>query len=202
MIQIWIMASCRGGTQIHSDFMKSATFEVILNGRNQAAAVGGRHWIELPFAASPSRTVTNGGPVPSLTLLEQHGLHVTPLGPQTIDGRSCTGYAVTPTKQALLAAAQQDWGKLGLSTADTTAGLRALHGVNPPTVRFWFDSQQLACRADITMQIGSTTSAASGGAQMVMDFTNYGAPVHITPPAPSDTVSLQQLLQGVGQSSA
>ena len=103
---------------------------------------------------------------------------------------------MTPTQQAMLAAAQQEWARLGLSSSETAAALRVLENSTPPTLTVWFDPQtELACQLDVYMQFSTGTPAVSGTAppavtaQMLATFTHYGVPVHITAPAPSDTVS-------------
>jgi hypothetical protein len=97
----------------------------------------------------------------------------------------------------VLAGAQAEWARLGFSHAQTSTALQTLQRAAPPTVTVWFDSQRkLACQMTIDMQVGNPTSSGSGSVQMVMDFTHYGVPVNVTPPARSDTVSLQQLARG------
>ena len=103
---------------------------------------------------------------------------------------------MTPTQQAMLAAAQQEWARLGLSSSETAAALRVLENSTPPTLTVWFDPQtELACQLDVYMQFSTGTPAVSGTAppavtaQMLAPFTHYGVPVHIIAPAPSDTVS-------------
>jgi hypothetical protein len=143
-----------------------------INGRNTAQAFGGRHWFETPISDSTSQAQSDGSPVSSLHLLEQHGARIVPMGAQDIGGLNCDEYVVTP------AAAQQ------LPENSTS-----------PTLTIWLDPQrQLLCQLDVYVQLG-TAGAVSGSApstdaeQLLMTFTHYGVPVTITPPPQSDTVS-------------
>src|SRR5271165_2823384 len=195
-MSINVGASSSTGSITETELLVGGNFylEVSVNGHD-AALPGGRHWIEIPFALSAARTVTNGSPASALSLLSQEGAHVTPLGPRSINGQTCNGYTVTPTRQAMLAAVKQEGPNLGLSSSETTAELQALHDTTPPTITAWFGAQrELACQVTIDMQMGAPTSAGSGSAQMVMTFTHYGVPVKVTAPASADTVSVRQML--------
>jgi hypothetical protein len=168
--------------------------QVAVNGHGLALS-GGRHWIEVPVTQSRSRGLITGSPASSLALLSQQGARVTPLGTSKIGGRTCNGYSVTPTEQAMMSTEQRELAKLGFSAGTESAMLNGLQGVSPPTITVWFDqTSQLACQLTIYTQFGTPTSTASGGLQAIMTFTYYGTPVKITPPAASDTVSLQQFL--------
>jgi hypothetical protein len=48
----------------------------------------------------------------------------------------------------------------------------------------------------VGLQVTGSGSAASGN--VVLDFTNFGSPVQITAPAPSDTISYPAFLQALG----
>ena len=173
--------------------------DVTADGHDLATLTGGRHWLEIPFAQSGSQTATNGSPASALSLLSQEGDRVTPLGPRNINGQTCNGYIVTPSRQAMLAGAKAELTKMGFTPAQASAALQAVQGMTPPTITAWFDSQrQLACQVTVDMQLGSATSARTDSMEMVMTFTHYGVPVRVTAPAAGDTVSLQQLLQAAG----
>jgi hypothetical protein len=192
-------ASSSGGSITETELLVGGNMylDLTANGHSLAAVTGGRHWVEVPFAQTASRTVTTGSPGSSLSVLSEEGASVTPLGPRSINGETCNGYIVTPSRQAMLAGAEQEWARMGLSDAQTTAARQALQGMTPPTITAWFDAtRQLACQLTIETQVGAPTLAGSGSAQMVLTFTHYGVPVKVTAPAPSDTISLQQLLSG------
>ena len=166
------------------------------NGQSIAAATGGRHWLEIPIAQSGAQGLMNGSPASSLALLSQKGAKVTSLGTSSIGSQTCSGYAVTPSRQAMIAAARQESAKLGLPTSVTSVALQMVQAMAPPTISVWFDpSRQLACKVSVYMHFGTSASASSSGAQMAMTFAHYGAPVKITAPAASDTISVQQLLK-------
>jgi hypothetical protein len=167
-----------------------------VNGHSLALS-GGRQWIETPYAPTAGRSFATASPDSSLALLSQQGARVTPLGSRSIGGQNCNGYAVTPSSQAMLAGARQEFAKIGMSTAETNAALQALQNVQPPTITAWFGSQNnLACQVTVSMQFGNPSSSGSGGVQAQLTFTHYGVPVEISAPPASDTVSLQQYLQG------
>ncbi len=174
--------------------------DVTADGRSLAAVTGGRRWLQVPFAHAGAETITKGSPGWSLSFLKQKSASVVSLGTRSINGQTCSGYAVTPTRQAMVTAAEAEGPKIGLSQAETGAAVQALQHASPPRITVWFDSRrQLACQLTVDTQVGVPTLAGSGGAQMIMTFTHYAVPVKITAPAPSDTVSLEQLLHGAQQ---
>ena len=170
--------------------------QVTVDGRSMAQFFGGRHWFEIPIAAPATQNAARDGPDWSLQLLEQQGAQVTAMGTQDIGGLNCSEYVVTPTRQAVIAAARQEWARLGLSSAETAAAQQLLANSTPPTLTVWFDQgRQLACQVDVYMQLSLGNGAGSGSApatettQLLMTFSHYGVPVTITPPAKSDTIS-------------
>ena len=190
-------ASFANGSMTETELLVGGNLylEVTTDGHNLAAVTGGRHWIEIPFAQLGSQSVTNGSAGTSLSLLRQQGASVTSLGTSAIDGQTCSGYAVTPTRQGMLAGAEAEWAKMGLSEAETNAARQALQSAPVPRITAWFDSQRkLACEVTVNLQIGNPSAAGAEGAQLVMTFTHYGVPVTVSAPAASDTVALQQLM--------
>jgi hypothetical protein len=164
------------------------------NGQSLAAVTGGRHWIEVPLGQSGA--TGNDSLAASLSLLSQSGAKVTSLGSSSIGGRTCSGYAVTPSRHAMLAAAQQEYAKLGLPAADINSVLQVLQAMQPPTITVWFDpSRQVACQESVYMPFGAPTAASSASVRVNATFTHYGVPVKITAPAASDTITLKQLLK-------
>jgi hypothetical protein len=195
-------ATLSGGSLTETELLVGGNLylDVTADGHSLAAVTGGRHWLQIPFAQAQAQVMTKGSPGWSLSFLKQKSGSVVSLGPRSINGQTCNGYAVTPTKQAMVAAAEAEGPKMGLSQAETSAAVQALQDAPPPTIRVWFDSErQLACQLTIDTQVGVPTLAGSGSAQMIMTFTHYGVPVKVTAPAPSDTVPLKQLLQGTHQ---
>jgi len=146
-------------------------FRVTANGYSLPRVPGGRRWLEVPVGQSGPQDTAESDPASLLRLLEKKGARVTSLGTMSIDGRSCRGYDVTPASDAL-------------------------QGAAPVTLRIWLDPQwQLACQMTIKVQIEAASAGSFGvSAQMLMSFTDYGEPVTIAPPPPSDTVSPQKAL--------
>jgi hypothetical protein len=159
----------------------------VIDGQSLAEVTGGRHWIQLPVQESASAYLGGIDPLASLTVLEQHGATVQSLGTKTIAGQSCSGYAVTPGKQAMAAAAQAD-AQLGISSADLA----------PPVIGVWFSSQRLLCQ--LTGSGSASGASASVSDTMVLNFSDWGSPVHITAPAASDIISYQDFLRKVSGS--
>jgi hypothetical protein len=193
-----IAASATTGSMTESELVVGGNLylQVTVDGRSLASVTGGRHWLQIPIAQSASQTVTDGSPASAMSLLSQQGASVTALAPRNINGQTCDGYTVTPSKAAMLASAQAEYARMGLSQAETSAAMQALQDMTPPTITAWFDSErQLACRMTIDMQIGTPTSAGANTeqAQMVMTFLQYGVPVQVTAPAAADTISIAQL---------
>jgi hypothetical protein len=190
-----------GTTLAESEIMigQALYIEVSVNGQSLAQYLGGKHWLGIPVAASGiQNAVPQGSPAWSLQLLEQQGGKVVTIGPRSVGGLTCSGYAVTPSRQALLAAAQREWAQLGLPSSEETMARQALTDSTPPTISVWLDpTRQLVCELDVAMQMYTGTSAGSGSApstdslQMALTFTHYGVPVDIRPPPASDTLSLQ-----------
>lgn len=170
-------------------------FGLSVDGHNLAQMTGGRHWMRLPLADSGPENLTGGDPSSALSFLERQGASVKSLGTKNIDGESCSGYAVTPTEQAVLSGAQKEFAKLGLSPAETSTGLQALESVPPSTVTVWVDSHQLTRQMSVALQLNGVAASGSIGGQVAVDFTHYGVPVHIATPALSDTLSYQQFIQ-------
>jgi hypothetical protein len=170
--------------------------QVTVDGQSMAQIVGGRQWFEVPLATSPVQNGPQDSAMGSLQILEQQGARVVSLGAQDVGGRSCDEYAVTPTRQAMLAAAQREWAKLGLPSSETAVAQQQLNNMTPPTITIWLDpSHQVTCQFDVSMQFSTGSLAGSGtvpstdSVQMLMTFTHYGVPVTITAPAQADTVT-------------
>lgn len=194
-----LSASYSGSTFAESEIMTSRALyiHVTANGQSLTQSLGSMHWMEIPLAGPATQnSAPQDSPGWSLQLLEQQGAKVTPIGSRTVGGLTCTGYAVTPSRQAMLAAAQQEWSEVSQSSSETAAARQVLENSTPPTIAVWLDpTRQLACELGVAMQLGTGTSAGAGsppgteGTQMVLTFTHYGVPVNITAPAQSDTVS-------------
>jgi hypothetical protein len=170
----------------------------IINGQSLAQLTGGREWIQMPTQQSGSANLIGSDPLSSLSVLEQRGNAVRMLGTKIVDGVSCRGYAVTPGKQAMIAAVRKQIANLGLSPAVGDLELSLVQGMSPPTLTVWIDAQGLMQQMSVGLQMSALGTSVS--ANMVVDFSHFGAPVLITAPAPSDTISYKSFLQTIGLS--
>jgi len=190
-----IRTSASGTSIAESEIMtgKALYLQVALNGQSMAQYFGGKHWLEIPLPVSATPGATQDSPAWSMELLEQQGARVVSLGAQSVGGLTCDEYAVTPSRQAMLAAAQQEWARLGLSISDRAAARKVLANSTAPTITVWVDpARQLVCQVYASMQFSPEprgAAPATNSIQMLMTFTRYGVPVHISVPAQSDTLS-------------
>ena len=169
-----------------------------LNGKGLAQRAGGRDWTELPVAQAGPGDLSGSDQLASLSELEQQGNTVQALGTKTIDGVLCTGYTVTPSKQAMLAAMRDESARLGLSSAMTSQFSSVIASLSPPAYIVWFDGQGLLHQMGVNWQMTTVDGASTS---LVVKFSNYGSPVNITAPSPSDTISYSSLLQMLGRNS-
>jgi len=177
----------------------AAYFTLTVDGKNLARQIGGRDWIRIPVRSSSAATASGGSPQSALKLLEQHGIAVRGLGPKTIGGVRCTGYSVTPSRQAMLAAAQ----KMAGSRALPPGVAATLRSITPPTFTIWLDSHGLLRQMTASLQLGGLPGASSGvAADVVENFSGYGTPVQIVAPAASDVLSDQAFVDGIAGASS
>jgi hypothetical protein len=192
---VTLSTSVAGTSVAESEVMtgQALYLQVDLNGQSIAQYLGGKHWVEIPLPASPTPDTTQDSPAWSMDVLKQQGARVVPLGAQSVGGLTCDEYAVTPSQEAMIAAAQQEWARLGVSNSERAAAEQQLENSTPPTITVWVDPvRQLVCQVDVYMQLSTQPrggTAATNSIEMLMTFTHYGVPVHITAPEPSDTVS-------------
>jgi hypothetical protein len=64
------------------------------------------------------------------------------------------------------------------------------------TLTVWIDSNSLVRELGAGLQMSFNNTATS--VSIVMDFTNFGTPVRISPPPPSSVISVQELLKELG----
>ena len=156
-------------------------------------------WIQMPVQQATSANLTGSDPLASLTTLEQQGYTVQALGTKLIDNVTCTGFAVTPSRQAMISAAQKEASELGLSPALTTFEVGMARIMQPATITVWIDPHQLVREMGVSIpSLEFNGSAVSGS--IIMDFSHFGVPVRITAPPSADTVSLSSYLKALGLS--
>jgi hypothetical protein len=172
-----------------------------VSGTSLARLTGGRTWIELPVAQSESSSLVGSDPLSSLSLLEQQGIDVRPIGSKIVEGQSCTGYAVTPTKAALLASVRAEFARLGFSSAMVDQEVTLAQQMVPPTVTVWLDAQGLMREMSLNVSLQTGGSAAGIVGSMVIYVSDYGAQVQITAPPPSQVISWYSFLKAVGAKS-
>lgn len=175
-------------------------FEVTVNGQGLAQADGGKPWVQLPIASSAGGSLS-ANPVEELAVMEQRGASVRSLGTKNIGGEVCTGYAVRPSKAATVATAQAEVAKLGVPAATQATIMKMVESSAPPTYDIWINSQQLARQINVAIEMSVGASAPLAGS-VVLDFARYGVPVSIKTPPAAQTISYQDLLKRLGQSSS
>ena len=154
----------------------------------------GRHWMVVPLPRGPRADPAYGDLFSSLSVLRHPGSAVRILGAKTIGGRRCTGYAVTPGRQAIAAEASATSGTTGLFPAKLTA---------PPTYTIWADAKGLIREFGTNMHWSAQAlPPGTMSVALVVYITRYGSPVHITAPAASDTYSNGELRSSAARMSA
>lgn len=144
----------------------------------------GSDWYELPIPLGGPSSAGVGDPSQMLAMAQQEGAKVVSLGELTINGFQTAGYSVTPSRAAMIAQAKT---KLKyLPAAERPVVERTLATMTPPTVQLWFDKSDHLLRRMNTQMSLTFAPGATGGGNVQFDFTNYGSPVDITAPAPSD----------------
>jgi len=151
--------------------------------------------MQMPAVQAGTQMLTPNSLVWTLQLLEQQPASIAAIGQRAFGQQLCTGYAVTPTKGAIAAAAQQEWTQLGLKQGQISTALQALQNTTPAPMTVWIDpKRQLACQMSLNMQFSSappTTNALLSTAAvtpMSVTFTRYGTLVSISPPPRSDSM--------------
>jgi len=160
------------------------------DGRGFSGTSGGREWTHLPAVQSESQSANLGGgdPASTLAVLGQHGNKVRALGSMVVNGVTCTGYSVTPSSQAMIAAVKEESARLRLSGASQSIALQAIGTMRQPAIIVWFDAEGLLRRMSVRLairQAGSSQDSSDG--DVVTDLSNYGTPVRISVPPPSET---------------
>ena len=169
-----------------------------ISGTNLAKLSGGRAWIEMPTAQSVSMSLVGSDPLSSLSLLEQQGTDVRQIGTKIIEGQSCTGYAVTASKAALLAAMRSEFTKLGYPPTLIAQAMALAQDMLPPTVTVWLDAQGLMREMNLNLALQTGGSGGTVTGSMVVYVSYYGSPVQVTAPPASDVISYPSFEQALG----
>jgi hypothetical protein len=176
---------------------KHILLQLALGGHSLIVESTGRHWMDIPISeyTDLSENVTAYSLPWSLQLLAQQPDSVASIGTKSVGGVTCSGFTVTPSKQALLNVVQQEWAHVGFPAKDKAAALKSLQNEVAAPITAWFDPHRhLACEMTVDMQLTNVTTTAwakqptTASVQMTADFTHYGVPVQITLPPGSDVV--------------
>jgi hypothetical protein len=119
-----------------------------------------------------------------LATLAQRDATVLPLGTKIIDGVTCTGYSVTQG---------------GQSKPTTIAYTDSTPKSTPQVITtVWFDAHGLLRQVSMPSVVQPIPGGVndSPSVALIMDLSNYGTPVRVTPPPPSDTISSGTMFSG------
>jgi hypothetical protein len=171
-----------------------------VDGKGLSQYTGGAAWIAMPVQQSATADVDGTSPWSSLKVLEQHGDSVRSLGTALVSGVTCSGYTVTPSKQAMIAAARKAISRLPSSEA--SAGMRIVQAMSPPTFTVWIDGQKMMREMSVNLQLSGVGAVATANMSATMALSNYGTPVVVKAPPKSDTIPLSALSSALSGSTS
>jgi hypothetical protein len=146
----------------------------------------GHEWYELPI--SIRGVPGSGDPVQALALATHEGSKVVSLGSKVIDGITTVGYAVTPTRAAMLAQLRNKTVTIPASEQATVR--HEIETTTPPTYEMWFDrTHDLMRRLSMQMSLPIASAGAGSGGDITFDFTHYGVPVNVKAPSASEVTT-------------
>lgn len=164
-----------------------------LGEQDMSQLTGGAHWVSISLpnqSSSIGLGATNVDPVGQLKALEAKGATVTTLGTKAIDGTTVSGFSVTPSRQEVESQIEQEIQQNQISAATAQQMLQAPDVLGKFTTDVWIDGSGLVRQEDVNIAGGS----AGITAKATIAFQNYGTPVSITAPAPSDVIPFSQFL--------
>ena len=164
-----------------------------IDGQDMSQLTGGAHWvgISLPDQATSSGLgAPNVDPINQLKTLEQKGASVTTLGTKTIDGVTVSGYSVTPTRQEVESEIQQEVQQNQITALTAQQMEQAPNLLGTFTTEVWIDGSGLVRQENENIAGGT----AGVTAKATVTFQNYGTPVSISTPTPSDVIPFNQFL--------
>ncbi len=149
----------------------------------------GKRWISVDAGSASSLAPGTSDPSALLELMTQHGAQVTDVGSSTIDGATMEGYRVVFSPSALRRAVRQE-----NAPADLKRAAVAMFGTASIENTVYIDTgKSLVRRIDSTLLLHIDGVAVHGTA--TEDYSNYGAPVHVATPPPSQVATLRQFEQ-------
>jgi hypothetical protein len=153
------------------------------NGQSVSSLLPGKEWIANPGNLTSQLTGEAGSenPADMLGALEAKGNTVIDLGPSVVDGMATEAYSVTSNPAQALARLNQEH-----MPASVAKGAKALISAGPVKTKVWVNQpshviRQLAVGVPVPGTTGATVT-------VTMDFSDFGAPVSISPP-PASTVA-------------
>lgn len=185
-----------GGGLTEREILADNHFYLALSsaGQDISSLVPGKHWVEIPIPINSADSVGTGtsDPLAQLQLLASQGNTVKALGTKSIDGVTASGYSVTLSRSTIINAELRYLATSNLTPAEQQQIGQAAQNSPTPTIDVWFDSSKLLRR------IGFVTNQTQNGTNIAVnvevDFVNYGTPVSISAPSPSDVASYSQFL--------
>ena len=186
-----------GGTAIQESILANGPLlymQILDNSQNEVSQVlPGKEWVQFPISASA--TAGTGGATQNiasqLQLLESQGNEVVPLGSSTISGESVTGYQVTISHKAMVAATKRALRAAGTAAATTRNILNSL-SLSPPVLKLWLGSNRLLAREEVTMNANSAGITFTG--DITLDFSDYGTPISVSFPSSSQVASYSDFM--------
>jgi hypothetical protein len=151
--------------------------------------VPGSSWVSAPMSQSGSVTPGSSDPASILKLLADRGATVTPIGPSMVDGGAVNGFRVVIGAGELQKAVDHE--QLPPSIANEA---KSMFGNSAIQMSVYISATtNLIVQTTTSMSLNAAGTAVTAVA--TEDFSNYGVPVSIVPPPPSEVVSLQQFEQ-------
>jgi hypothetical protein len=168
----------------------SAYMQMLENSQNVISELlPGKQWVQMPVGAATSAGLGIGSPniLGQLQVLSEHGNAVTSLGSSTINGEPVTGYQVTLTQAAMLAAIKRQESHGGAEAQAVKSFLKT-SSFGGTVFKLWLGSDHLLAREEVTLSL--TADGTTGTGDMTMDFSRYGSPVSVSIPAAGSVASL------------
>ncbi|HUC36772.1 MAG TPA: hypothetical protein VMR97_06580 [Acidimicrobiales bacterium] len=150
----------------------------------------GKSWVSVPISSEGSASqgaLSGGDPSQMLQILASHGNTVTSIGPSVIGGVDVQGYSVLVDKTA----AEAELSGSGLPASVVQAGEQFLQAVGPITFKVYVASDNQLSQMDFATSVPGVPGAS---VSVQLTFSDFGAPVSISPPPASEVATLQQFL--------
>lgn len=164
-----------------------------------ASLLPGKSWVSTPIGdagSAASGALSGGDPAQMLQFLATEGNDVQPIGSSVVDGVAVNGYSVRINKSAVASRLAT----LGIPAPVVQAEERFLVAVGSIRYTVYVDTANRMRAMDFSMSVPVASQSAT--VAVSVKFSNFGAPVTVSVPPPSQVVSLQEFFQAAGVSSA